>query len=221
MDMHRKKELIEYLSQRITHDRRIKMDQAIPYRTRYVTLLLEDIFQQHNASAIIRSAECLGVQDLHIIQDKFNFSVTAGVAMGSSKWIDMHRYGSTQHAFEELRNKGYKIIVTSPNTDTYLEDLPLDYKIALIFGTENVGVSEYALSNADQLIKIPMFGFTQSYNVSVSVALCLYDIIPKLHNSSISWQLSEEEQLDVMLTWLRRSIRGWQEFERIFYEQQH
>jgi tRNA (guanosine-2'-O-)-methyltransferase len=215
-----KKELIEFLSLRITQARRLKMDEVILNRTRHVTLVLENIFQDHNASAIMRSAECLGMQDIHLVQDKCKFSVSDGVALGSSNWVDIHRYASTPQAFDQLKAQGYKMVVTSPNTDMMLEDLPIDQKIALVFGTEREGVTEYAQKHADALIKIPMYGFTQSYNVSISVALCLYHIIPKVHTSSIPWQISEEERIDIMLSWIRRSIRGWEAFERMFAQMQ-
>jgi tRNA (guanosine-2'-O-)-methyltransferase len=220
MDAHLKHELISYLSKHVTEHKLKTMYDILQYRTRHVTVVLEDIFQSHNASAILRSTECFGVQDMHIIADKFNFSVTAGIAMGSSKWVDMHRYKDVQTAFQTLKRQGYRMVATTPNTDMYLEDLPLNHKMALIFGTENIGLSEYAMKHADDFIKIPMFGFTQSFNVSVSVALCLYHIISKLHASaSIPWKLDEAEKLEVMLTWLRRSIRGYQEYENMFFQE--
>lgn len=214
-----KKELINYLLPHITQNKREKMDEIIKARTRHVSILLEDIFQQHNASAVTRSVECFGVQDLHIIQDRFKFNVNAGVAMGSSKWISMHTYPKVQNAYEALKNQGYRIVATTPHAQaSYLEDLPLDDKLILVFGTENIGLSPWALEHADEYVKIPMVGFTESFNISVSVALCLYHITSKLHKSSIPWQLSDEDKLDVYLTWLRRAIRGSHEYERMFYE---
>lgn len=217
MDIQTKKELIAYLLPHITEHKKKLMDDVIQHRTRHVTVVLEDIFQQHNASAVVRSVECFGVQDLHVVQDKFNFSVTAGVAMGSSKWVSMHRYTSSQAAYQTLKNQGYRIVATTPHTNACdLDNLPLDGKLALVFGTENVGLSEWALQNADEYVKIPMFGFTESFNVSVSAALCVYQITSSLRKSSIHWQLSEEERADVYLSWLRRTVRGAAEFERKF-----
>jgi tRNA (guanosine-2'-O-)-methyltransferase len=181
--------------------------------------VLEDIFQQHNASAVVRSAECFGIQDLHIVQDRFSFSVNTGVAMGSSKWISMYRYGNTPDAFKALKEQGYRIVATTPHTNACtLQDLPIDQKFALVFGTENVGLSSYAMEHADEYVKIPMYGFTESFNVSVSAALSLYHTTTALRKSDIAWQLSADQELEVRLFWLRKAIRGVQQFERMFFE---
>lgn len=219
MDDITKKALIAYLEQQITMHKRSKMDEVIKHRTKHVTILLEDIFQQHNASAIVRSAECFGIQDLHIIQDRFSFSVNSGVAMGSSKWISMHRYAKTPDAFAALKKEGYRIVATTPHEKASdLQDLPIDKKFALVFGTENVGLSSYALEQADEFVKIPMYGFTQSFNVSVSAALILYHITTQLRQSSIPWHLSPEQELDIRLTWLRKAIKGIKGFEKLFFD---
>lgn len=218
MDNTTKKALITYLEKQVTPHKRMKMDEIIQNRTRHITVLLEDIFQQHNASAVVRSAECFGVQDLHIIQDRFNFSVNTGVAMGSSKWISMYRYGNTPDAFKALKEQGYRIVATTPHARaSNLEDLPIDKKFAFVFGTENVGLSAYAMEHADEYVKIPMYGFTESFNVSVSAALSLYHTTTAMRNSSIDWKLSGEDELDVRLFWLRKSIRGVNEFEKMFF----
>lgn len=219
MDIQIKKELIAYLLPKVTENKAQLMEQALNYRTRHVTVLMEDIFQKHNASAVIRSVECLGLQDLHVVEDRFKFSVATGVAMGSSKWINVHKYKKVDAAYSALKEKGYRIIATTPAPGAVsLSDLPLDGKMALVFGTENVGLSEYALSHADEFVHIPMYGFTQSFNVSVSVALCLYHITTALRAANkISWQLSEAERIDIMLQWLRSSIRGASEFERLYF----
>jgi len=219
MDLKTKTALINYLSTHITDNKRQKMDEIVKQRTRHVSVLLEDIFQHHNASAITRSVECFGVQDLHIVQDKFKFQVTAGVAMGSTKWISMYNYQTIEKAYASLKDQGYRIVATTPHaTASNLEDLPLDRKLVLVFGTENVGLSPWAMEHADEYMAIPMVGFTESFNVSVSAAISLYQITSKLRKSNIEWQLSEDEQADVYLSWLKRAIRGSQEYERLFLE---
>lgn len=219
MTLEEKKALIAYLLPNITENKAALMDKVLGSRTRHVTVVLEDIFQQHNASAAVRSAECFGLQDMHVVESRFKFAVNCGVAMGSSKWMDIYSHKTTQEAFKKLKNGGYRIVATTPGKEAVeLAQLPLDGKLALIFGTENVGLSAYALEHADEYVHIPMFGFTQSFNISVSAALCLYQITSALRQSTIPWQLSEEERLEVMLTWLRRSIRGCAEFERMFFD---
>ena len=217
MDSETKKQLIAYLMQRVTENKRAKMETIIKDRTRHVSIVLEDIFQAHNANAIIRSAECFGIQDVHLIEEKNTFKVTSGIAMGSAKWVTTHRYKTTADCFTSLKENGYRIVATTPHTKAcYLEDLPLDKKLVLVFGTEHDGLSEYALQHADEFVKIPMVGFTESFNVSVSAGISLYHIMNALRKISIDWRLTEEEKLDVMLAWLRKSIRGSKEFEQQF-----
>ena len=150
MDIQTTKELINYLLAHVTPNKIQKMNEIVQSRTKHVSLLLEDLFQQHNASAIVRSVECFGVQDLHVVQQRFKFSINTGVAMGSSKWISIHNYTSVQDAYIKLKDEGYRIVATTPHTNArYLEELPVDKKMVLVFGTENVGLSPWALEHAD------------------------------------------------------------------------
>lgn len=217
-DIMQKKELIAHLEQRITENKRQKINEVLVNRTSHVVVVLEDLFQEHNASAVVRSVECFGIQDLYVIQEKFRFSMVAGIAMGSSKWTSMHNHRDIASAYQSLKDQGYRIVATTPHEGAHtLESLPLEGKLALVFGTENSGLSPQALSMADEFVSIPMYGFTQSFNVSVSVAICLYHITSALRLSSIPWRLSESQALDVKLSWLRRMIRGAAEYEREFF----
>lgn len=219
MDIHRQQALIDYLLSYVTPNKKEKMEQVLAWRTRHVSLIMEDIYQAHNANAVVRSAECFGVQDLHIVEDRFKFKAAATVAMGATKWMSFHQYQSVEKCFDTVRSQGYRIIATTPHLKAQsLYDLPLDRKCALVFGTENIGLTAYALEHADEYVTIPMFGFTQSFNVSVSVALCLQRIMHTLHNSAIAWQLTEQEKQDVMLEWLRRMVRGSALLEKRFFE---
>jgi len=140
-----------------------------------------------------------------VVEAHYKFKPNTAIAMGSSKWVDAHSHTSIADAIHMLKQQGYRIVATSPHRQSYaLPDLPLDQKTALIFGSEQTGLSQEALDMADMYVKIPMYGFVESFNVSVSVALCLYDIIQKLHTSSYPWQLSEEEKQNIMLAWIRK-----------------
>ena len=139
-------------------------------RTRYLTVVLEDIFQSQNASAVLRTCDCFGIQDVHIIENRNPYEINPDVELGSAKWLNMNRYNKSGHntleAFTELRKKGYKIIATSPHkNDLMIQDLPIEHKIALVFGSEREGLSDIALQNADAFVKIPMYGFTESFNI--------------------------------------------------------
>jgi tRNA (guanosine-2'-O-)-methyltransferase len=223
MDTKTKKELIAYLSSFVTSHKLELMNQVIKNRTRRVTIVLEDVFQPHNMSAAIRSAECFGVQDVHIIEQQQRFKPNINISRGASNWITLHHYdeknvNNVERCFAQLRENNYRIIATSPSSEKSFElsQIPLNSKIALVFGTEETGISDYVRDHADACVTIPMFGFTESFNISVSVALCLYDITMRLRASQLPWSLSEEEKTDIYLQWLRTIIRGADLLERRF-----
>lgn len=217
MDIKTKKELIEYLRPYVTEHKQKLIERVLRERTRFLTIALENVYQPHNASAVLRSAECFGVQEVNLIESSNKFTATEGIAMGAAKWLMLKRYQDTQSCYQVLKQHGYKIIATTPHTDgCELPDLPIDHKMALIFGTEDTGLSKEALDVADAYVKIPMFGFTESFNISVSVALCLYDIMMRLHASCIDWRLSADELVDLRLQYYKNSIRAGQQLVKKF-----
>lgn len=200
--------LIEQLLPYITENKQKKMFDVISHRTRYVTILLEDLFQPHNASAAMRTCDIFGIQDIHIVETNYKFKAVDTISMGSSKWVDTYPHQSIIDAVKHLKNNGYRIVATSPHQQSYsLPDLPLDQKTALLFGSEQLGLSQEALALADEYVKIPMFGFVESFNVSVSVALSLYDIMTRLHRSAYQWKLSEEEKQDLLIKWICKTSK--------------
>jgi tRNA (guanosine-2'-O-)-methyltransferase len=197
--------LIEHLLQYVTENKREKMHQVIQNRTRYITVVLEDLFQPHNASAALRTCDIFGVQDVHVVQANYPFKAVDTISMGASKWVDVTSHSSIVDAISKLKKDGYRIVATTPHLQSYsLPDLPIDQKTAFLFGSEQMGLSADALAHADTFVKIPMFGFVESFNVSVSVALCLYDVINRLHKSEYVWQLSEEERQDIAIAWIKK-----------------
>ncbi|RLD50177.1 MAG: TrmH family RNA methyltransferase [Bacteroidetes bacterium] len=206
-------ELISYLSKVITPERFSLFNKIIKDRTRYMTVVLEDIFQPHNASAVLRSCDCFGVQDVHIIENENEYKVNPDVALGSSKWLNLYKYNEAENntlsTINALKKKGYRIIATTPhNDDVNLEDFDISKgKFALMFGSEQPGLSNIAMENADEFLKIPMFGFTESFNISVSAAVILHHLSLKLRQSDIKFKLSEDEQNTIILEWLKQSIK--------------
>jgi tRNA (guanosine-2'-O-)-methyltransferase len=171
-------ELINYLSSFISETRRAKFDEVLKYRTRHFTLVLEDLYQPHNASAVLRSCDIFGIQDIHIIENKNAYTVNKDIAMGSPKWLNLYKYRKEENnsltCINNLKQKGYRVIATSPNEQvTTIDELPIDKPLALFFGTELTGISETVMEHADEFVKIPMYGFTESFNISVSAALCM------------------------------------------------
>jgi tRNA (guanosine-2'-O-)-methyltransferase len=217
-----KKQLLNYFSEYLTDRRKQLFENVIKYRTRHITVVLEDIYQPHNASAALRSCDLTGVQDVHIIENKNSYEINPDVAMGSFKWLNLYQYNETEFntltAFKKLKKQGYRIIATTPHkNDQTLNDISLEGKIALVYGTELTGLSDVAIANADEFLRIPMYGFTESYNISVSVALTLYTLTERLRQSDIAWGLSEEEKEDILLEWSRRSIKRSEVYEREFF----
>ncbi len=218
--------LIEFLGQYVTENKRTKIRQVLTYRTYYVTIALEDIYQPQNASATIRTCECLGVQTVHVIENRNEFRVSPKVTQGASKWVDIRRYraqgqDNTTRCIQDLRARGYWIVATTPNvTHCYTpEEIPLDRPLAFLFGNEEEGLSPRALEQADAYLRLPMYGFTQSYNISVSVAMTLTHVISRLHRSDRPWRLTPEEQEALTLAWYRRIVRRHRSLEAYFWEQ--
>ena len=204
-------QLIDYLTTFVTENRKQKFDALIRHRTKHLTVVLEDIYQPHNAAAVLRSCDCFGVQDVHVIENQNKFEANPDVELGSAKWITLNKYNSkeenTADCIKSLKQKGYKIVVTSPHkNDCSIEELDITHKSALFFGTEMRGATPVAFEQADAFVKIPMVGFTESLNISVSAAVTLYTLITRLKKSNVDWHLSKEEENAVRLQWLRNSI---------------
>lgn len=209
-----KEQLYEALSEFFSENKRQLLDQNIQNRTKHITLVMEDIFQSQNASAVLRTADCFGIQDVHIIENQYEYTLNPDVALGSSKWVNYYRYNkkdenNTLLAYDDLRKKGYKIIATLPHeNDVMLQDLDISQPIALVFGTEKTGLTETAIKNADAFVKIPMYGFTESFNISVSAALCSFYLTEKMRNTTgLDWKLTKNQQIEQKLYWARQIVR--------------
>jgi len=223
MDSERRDKLLaDHFSRYISDHKRDFLERVLDQRTRHVTIVLEDIFQSQNASAVIRTCECMGIQDVHIIEKESKYTVNRKILKGSYKWVDMIKHkgkgkDNTALCFEHLRANGYKILVTDPSPDgVSIHDMPIDDKVAIVMGNELKGTSTYAIDHADVKVNIPMYGFTESLNISVSAAICLNSLIPALRKSEVAWQLSEQEKTDIRLRWLRKMVRNAEIMEREF-----
>lgn len=202
--------LREQLCAVINESRQKLLRDVLNQRTRHITLVLEDIYQPQNASAVIRTAECLGLQEMHVIENRNQYQLNPAVVQGASKWIEVNRYSSeadnTFACLEHLKSRGYKILAMTLRPDsTDIRDVDLNQKVALCFGSEEPGLSELAHEQAEQFVKIPMCGFTQSFNLSVSAGISLYEFTRRIRESDTEWQLGEDEKLNLYIDWLSRS----------------
>ena len=206
-----KKELLPQLLNMISDNKNELFEQVIHQRTKHLSIIIENMYQEQNASAVIRTADCLGVQDIHIIENSNELKINPDISLGSNKWMNIVQHcdeeNNTLACINKLKADGYVIAATSPHKDDMLiSELPVNQKTALMFGTEMTGLSDVALENADVFVKIPMYGFTESFNLSVSAGICMYDFIHRVKNSDTTWQLSEEEKIDTLFEWAKRTI---------------
>lgn len=199
---------LEYLETFITESRKEGFQRILANRTKHFTVVCEDVYQLHNTSAVMRSCEVFGIQELHVVEYRFGKKIDKEIALGAEKWVDIHRYSTNQDCIQDLREKGYQIIATTPHeNDCMLEDFDISKPSAIFFGTERNGLSEEVLQQADGFLKIPMMGFTESLNISVSAAIILQNLSTRLRHSSIPWQLTEAELLEKRIDWTRKSIK--------------
>jgi tRNA (guanosine-2'-O-)-methyltransferase len=202
-------DLLSYLEGFITPERKARISMVLEERTKYITVAMEDVFQMHNSSAVVRSCEVFGIQDAHVIEGRFGRRLDKNIAMGAQQWVDVMRYNSSKICLDTLKENGYRIVATTPDPDaTNLNDFKLESKIALFFGTEKEGLGKEILQQADALITIPMFGFTNSLNISVSAAIILRHLTSQLRNTTLNWRLSESEILEKRLEWTKKSVRS-------------
>ncbi|SFW14411.1 TrmH family RNA methyltransferase [Cellulophaga fucicola] len=212
--------LLTYLENIISDERKQRFLDILEDRTNQITVAVEDVFQMHNTSAVVRSCDAFGVQTAHLIESKYSERLDKNIAMGAQQWVSTPRYNTTTDCIDTLRKDGYKIIATSPHTDSYLlDDFVIDGKIALFFGTERSGLSQEVLDKADGFVKIPMVGFSESLNISVSAAILLQNLTAKLKRTSTNWQLTEEEKLETRLEWTKNSIKSIDEILERYYKE--
>ncbi len=214
--------LSDYFLRFVSDHRKEFLEKVLNQRTRYITMVLEDIYQSQNASAVIRTCECMGIQDVHIIENDSKYTVNRKVLKGSYKWVDLIRHkgkmrNNTETCFEVLRASGYKIAVTDPSPEGIsIHDVSVNDKIAIVMGNELKGTSSYAIEHADMKVRIPMYGFTESLNISVSAAICLNTLVPALRVSEVDWRLTESEKDEIRINWLRKMVRNPEIMEREF-----
>lgn len=213
-------EYLHFLENILTDNRKEKFLKVLQERTNHFTVVVEDVFQMHNASAVMRSCEVFGVQNLNVIEQRYGKSIDKEIAMGAQKWVDIHSFDSVGNCIDTLKNKGYQIIATTPHTDDCLLDhFDISKPSAFCFGTEKEGLSEEIMQKADGFLKIPMVGFTESLNISVSAAIILQNLTNRLRNSDIPWQLTEDQILEKRLDWARKSIKDIKRIEARYFEE--
>ncbi|MEO1484251.1 MAG: RNA methyltransferase [Bacteroidota bacterium] len=201
-------DLLDYLEGFLTEERKARFQDVLSQRTKFLTVVMEDVFQLHNTSAVLRSCDAFGIQEAHVVEDRFGSRLDKNIAMGAEQWVDIQRYSHMEHCIDTLSQNGYKIIATAPYGDcSLLGDYQIDEKTALFFGTEREGLSEVVKSRADGFLKIPMVGFSESLNISVSAAIILETLSKQLRASELPWHLTDKECLEKRFDWTKKSIK--------------
>lgn len=213
-------DLLAYLQSFLTPRRVLVFQEILAKRTRHFTVVTEDIYQLHNTSAVMRTCDVFGAQDLHVVEEKFGKKIDREIAMGAQKWVSLHRYNTIEDCIDVLKKTGYQIVATTPQGEaTMLHDFDVQKKSAFFFGTEKSGLSNTVLSQADQFLCIPMYGFTESLNISVAAAIILQHVVTRLKQTPISWGLSQKEQLDLELEWTKNSIKSIDTIIERYYQE--
>jgi tRNA (guanosine-2'-O-)-methyltransferase len=211
--------LLQHLEGFLTEHRIEKFATVLSQRTKHFTVATEDVYQLHNTSAVMRSCDVFGIQELHIVEEQNSKDIDREIAMGAQKWVDLKRYHSVKDALKKLKQDGYQIVATTPHeNDNVLSEFDVTEKSCFFFGRETEGLSQDVLDEADCFLKIPMVGFTESLNISVSAAIILQDVTIKLKASDVSWQLTQEEQLEKRLDWCKKTIKSYEQVISRFYE---
>ena len=211
--------LLAYLESYLTENRRQRFDKVLEARTKHFTVATEDVYQLHNTSAVIRSCDVFGIQEVHIVEERNSKRIDREIAMGAQKWVDLNRFHSVKTCIQDLKQKGYQIVATSPHANNcLLHEFDVTKKSCFFFGRETEGLSQEVIDQADTFLKIPMYGFTESLNISVSAAIVLQNVTTKLKQTDIDWKLSLEERQQKRLDWIKKTIKSYDEIVERFYE---
>ncbi|MBJ7881772.1 TrmH family RNA methyltransferase [Gelidibacter salicanalis] len=213
-------QLLEHLETYLTPQRKARFDAVLPNRTKHFTVATEDVYQLHNTSAVIRSCDVFGIQEVHIVEERNSKRIDREIAMGSQKWVDLQRYHTVADCIQNLKHNGYQIVATTPHENNQvLADFDITKKSCFFFGRETEGLSPEVLEAADCFLKIPMVGLTESLNISVSAAIILQYVTYKLRLSNVDWQLSEHEQLEKRLDWVSKTLKSYDKIVERYYEE--
>jgi tRNA (guanosine-2'-O-)-methyltransferase len=226
LDLEYKKALTQYLEGFVSERRRGRLVEVLDARTNHLTVVLEDVYQSHNFSAVLRSADIFGIQSINFIENKNKYKISEDVSMGSTQWLTLNRYqkheNNTKACLSDLKAQGYKIVATSLHKNSVtLSELDVSQPIALVFGTELTGITQDVEDMADEFVKLPMYGFTESFNISVCAALCMYELSTKIRKEVPNFGIKESEKDDIYIEWLKASIKKHDLIIKEFDEKYH
>jgi tRNA (guanosine-2'-O-)-methyltransferase len=197
----------------LTIERITRIDSVLAARLASVVTLVEDTYDPHNAAATIRTTEALGLQELHVVEPgDERFSAAWGITRGSHKWIDLVRWKDPVPAIQSLRSRGFRVYATLPGAKESIEDVDVGSPLAIAFGNEHAGLSKAAIDACDGALGVPMFGFSESFNLSVTVGLAMSRIATRrrTHLGNLG-DLPEDKRRHLRARWFAYKIRGAEE----------
>jgi tRNA (guanosine-2'-O-)-methyltransferase len=212
LDIDSKRSFYKTLSEALTDNKRALFKEKVGYRTRHFSLALEDMMKSQNASALMRTADAFGVHRIDVYDKQERFNVSSGISKGVEKWLDVNFFntyneGHTEVWGEKLKSTGRKLYVTALDPSAKpLHEIDASIPATILFGNEQEGASSEIQSMADELIYIPMKGFVESFNVSVSCGIVLHHLTLGMQQAGIPRGLSEEDELDTLINWALRTV---------------
>jgi tRNA (guanosine-2'-O-)-methyltransferase len=191
----------------LTERRQALFERAAALRTKHFSLVLEDFYDPHNISAVIRTSEVFGLQNVHIIEEDNSYRVNKAIVKGSIKWLNVYIYDKRANAMSELKKQGYKIAVASTHASKPLLEMDLSKPTAFYLGAELRGNHPDTLEQADEHFILPQYGLTESLNVSVAAGVLLaYLDVYMQSKGRENFAVSKEEQEALVLEWRRRHL---------------
>ena len=179
----------------MTPERYAVLRKTVSMRTRYMTVLAENMYHGQNAAALIRHCEAFGVQEMHTVETLCPFEPNPDIARGTHQWVDVRRHASTGEAVAALKGAGYRIVATTPHREDATPE------------TEHAGISDEVIASADEFLRIPMCGMVESLNVSASAAILIYTLSERMRLTVGNWRMSDAEQAETLCRWMRRSVK--------------
>lgn len=194
----------------LTEERIARLDTALATRSREVVMVLEDLLNEHNGAAVLRTAEAFGFFEVHVMEpQQGRFKVNQRISKGTQKWLHLEHHQTIEAGYAALRARGYAVYASSLHGQAVdVHEIPLDRPVALVFGSELVGVSPAAIAQADGYFRIPMTGFVESFNISVAAAITLYDVRRRLEDRGGPAPLSPADRRRVRAAWLARAAKS-------------
>jgi tRNA (guanosine-2'-O-)-methyltransferase len=197
------------LAPMLTDERIARIDQVLAARLASVVTIVEDTYDPHNAAATIRTTEAIGLGELHVIETEQPFSVAGGVTCGAHRWVELHRWGTIEAAVAALRERGFRVFATLPGAPHTVDDIDVTTPLAVAFGNEHAGLTPAAVAACDGAIGVPMFGFTESFNLSVTVALAMSRIAARRRAAIGSLgDLDDQRRRYLRARWFALKLRG-------------